>query len=81
MRGTGAWTKKHGADLMNSPATFVFGDGSAVGDGGERTPAGCITSLNLYGLALLYRWVPGGTWQGSTGDYVLPKGMPYKLYC
>lgn len=77
---TQTWTKKHGADLMNSPATFVFGDGSAVGDGGERTPAGCISSLNLYGLALLYRWA-GGAWQGSEGSYTLPKGMPYKLYC
>ena len=78
---TQTWTKKHGADLMNSPATFVFGDGDALGDGGERTPAGCISSLNLYGLAILYRWEPTGVWQASVGDYVLPKGMPYKLYC
>ena len=78
---TQTWTKKYGADLMNSPATFVFGDGSALGDGGERTPAGCISSLNLYGLAILYRWEPRGVWQASVGDYVLPKGMPYKLYC
>lgn len=78
---TQTWTKKHGADLMNSPATFVFGDGDPLGDGGERTPAGCISSLNLYGLAILYRWLPNGTWEPSTGSYVLPKGMPYKLYC
>lgn len=78
---TATWTKKHGADLMNSPATFVFGDGDALGDGGERTPAGCISSLNLYGMALLYRWIPSGAWEPSEGTYLLPKGMPYKLYC
>jgi hypothetical protein len=78
---TATWTKKYGADLMNSPATFVFGDGSMIGDGGERTPAGCISSLNLHGLALLYRWVPTGRWVGSTGSYTLPEDTAYKLYC
>jgi len=78
---TETWTQEYGSDLMNSPATFVYGDGSAVGDGGERTPAGCISSLNLYGLAILYRWVPNGRWVPTSGWYTLPPDVPYKVYC
>jgi hypothetical protein len=70
-----------GPDLMNSPATFVYGDGFAAGDGGERTPKGCLSSINLYGMAVLYRWIPGGTWVGSGGSVPLPAHIPYELYC
>jgi hypothetical protein len=70
-----------GYDLMNSPAPFVYGDGATLGDGGERTPAACISSLDLYGMAVLYRWMPSGAWQGSSGSVGLPGSIPYALYC
>jgi len=70
-----------GFDLMNSPAPFVYGDGSPVGDGGERTPFTCLSSLDLYGMAHLYRWLPGGVWQPSIGSVSLPASMPYRWYC
>lgn len=76
---TATWTHEHGADLMNSPATFVYGDGSAVLDGEERTPFGCISTINLYGMAVLYRWIPSGQWVGSGGSVWSP--LPYALYC
>jgi hypothetical protein len=75
------WDPVLGPDLMNSPATFVYGDGFAAGDGGERTPKGCLSSINLYGMAVLYRWIPGGTWVGSGGSVPLPAQIPYELYC
>lgn len=70
-----------GADLMNSPYPYVYGDGNPVGDGGERTVELCITSLDLYGLAQVYRWLPNETWEGSTGSVMLPDDMQYKWYC
>ena len=80
---TQTWTKRYGADLMNSPATFVYGDGNAVGDGGERTPPGCVSSLALYGLARIYEWIPWGdpSFGAKQGFVDLPPGVPYRLYC
>jgi hypothetical protein len=75
------WDPKLGPDLMNSPATFVYGDGFPAGDGGERTKRKCLSTVNLYGLARLYRWIPSGKWVGTEGSVPLPKGMPYKWYC
>ncbi len=76
-----AWTKAYGPDLMNSPYPFVYGDGDPAGDGGERSPELCITSLNLYGLSHLYRWLPNGTWEASHGNVSLPMDLDYELYC
>ncbi|HEX2066423.1 MAG TPA: hypothetical protein VHI93_06375, partial [Candidatus Thermoplasmatota archaeon] len=70
-----------GPDLMNSPYTAIYGDGDPTGDGGERTRPMCISSLDLHGLAHLYRWLPNGTWEGSTGSVSLPSHMQYKEYC
>lgn len=78
---TDTWHRKLGPDLMNSPAPFIYGDGFALGDGGERTKMKCLTSLNLYGMAYLYRWVPKGEWKPSLGEVDLPKGIPYRWYC
>lgn len=78
---TRTWHPTFGPDLMNSPATFVYGDGFAGGDGGERTPMQCLSSLDLVGLAHLYRWLPDGTWRGSFGSVGLPSDVPYGLYC
>jgi hypothetical protein len=72
---------KLGHDLMNSPAPFVYGDGFAFGDGGERTKMKCLSSLDLYGMAVLYRWAPSGKWKGSEGSVGLPKDIPYRWYC
>lgn len=72
------------ADLMNSPYTEVFGDGHPISDGGERTPAGCISSLDLYGLARLYEWVGRDVdyrWRNVPSTASLPSWMPYTLYC
>ncbi|MDQ3986200.1 MAG: hypothetical protein M3280_06835 [Actinomycetota bacterium] len=78
---TTTWHHKLGPDLMNSPAPFVYGDGFGFGDGGERTKMKCLTSLDLYGMAELYRWVPKGKWESSDGFVDLPKGIPYRWYC
>ncbi len=78
---TRTWHPKLGPDLMNSPAPFVYGDGFTFGDGGERTKMKCLTSLDLYGMAVLYRWVPSGKWESSQGEVDLPKGIPYRWYC
>ena len=78
---TKTWHHKLGPDLMNSPAPFIYGDGFAAGDGGERTKMKCLTSLDLYGMAKLYRWVPRGKWQSSQGEVGLPKHIPYRWYC
>ena len=78
---TTTWHHKLGPDLMNSPAPFIYGDGFPAGDGGERTKMKCLTSLDLYGMAELYRWVPNGDWESSEGEVGLPKGMPYRWYC
>lgn len=75
------WTAQHGPELMNSPATFPYGDGSPVGDGGERTPRKCISNLDLYALAKIYEWLPSGVWRSSAGSYALPAGWTYKWYC
>ncbi|HVM34943.1 MAG TPA: hypothetical protein VM784_06325 [Actinomycetota bacterium] len=78
---TTTWHPKLGPDLMNSPAPFVYGDGFPAGDGGEHTKMKCLTSLDLYGMAVLYRWLPSGEWDGSSGSVNLPKGIPYRWYC
>ncbi|HVE91019.1 MAG TPA: hypothetical protein VNE62_01780 [Actinomycetota bacterium] len=80
---TTTWDPVLGFDLMNSPAAFVYGDGSAAGDGGERTTIHCLTSLNLYGMAVLYRWLdtPAKRWERTTGSARLPGGIPYRWYC
>ena len=78
---TVTWHPQYGSDLMNSPATFIYGDGWAAGDGGERTPMNCLSSLDLYGMAYLYRWIPSGTWQPSFRSVRLPQGIEYSLYC
>jgi hypothetical protein len=78
---TMTWHPKLGPDLMNSPAPFVYGDGFSFGDGGEHTKMKCLTSLDLYGMAFLYRWIPSGEWQSSGGEVSLPKGIPYRWYC
>ncbi len=75
------WDPKLGPDLMNSPATFVYGDGFSLGDGGERTKRKCLSTVNLYGLAVAYRWIPTGKWQPTERSVNLPRGMPYKWYC
>lgn len=75
------WTPGCGDDLMNSPYAHVYGDGDPLGDGGERSPEMCISSLDLYGLAHLYRWLPNGTWQTSQSSVSLPDSMVYKEYC
>ena len=75
------WHPKLGPDLMNSPAPFVYGDGQTIGAGTERTKMKCLTSLDLYGMAYLYRWIPSGEWQPSGGEVELPKGIPYRWYC
>ena len=76
------WHPKLGPDLMNSPAPFVYGDGQTIGAGNEHTKMKCLSSLALYGMAHLYRWVPSGEWEGTPDSKVdLPKGIPYKLYC
>lgn len=78
---TRTWHPKYGPDLMNSPAPFLYGDGFPLGDGGERTKRKCLSTINLYGMAVLYRWIPSGKWVPSEGQAKLPKGMPYKWYC
>ena len=78
---TTTWHRKLGPDLMNSPAPFIYGDGFGLGDGGERTKMKCLTSLDLYGMAELYRWLPKGEWEGSTGEVDLPENIPYRWYC
>ncbi|HLF16532.1 MAG TPA: hypothetical protein VI796_03770 [Candidatus Thermoplasmatota archaeon] len=75
------WTFGCGSDLMNSPYAYVYGDGDPAGDGGERSRPLCISSLDLYGLAYLYRWMPNGTWEGSAGNASLPPTMVYEEYC
>lgn len=78
---TTTWHPKLGPDLMNSPAPFVYGDGQTIGAGTERTKMKCLTSLDLYGMAHLYRWIPSGEWEPSSGSVALPKGIPYRWYC
>lgn len=78
---THTWHPKFGPDLMNSPYPFVYGDGFAFGDGGERTKLDCISSLDLYALATLYQWVPKGEWQYYSGSINLPEEVPYRRYC
>lgn len=78
---TRTWDPVLGPDLMNSPAPFVYGDGFPAGDGGERTARKCLSSLDLYGMAHLYRWVPSGAYRPTSGQISLPTAIPYRLYC
>ena len=78
---TRTWHPKLGPDLMNSPAPFIYGDGQTVGEGHEHTKMKCLTSLDLYGMAVLYRWIPEGEFEPSDGSVSLPKGIPYRWYC
>lgn len=76
------WTHDHGPDLMNSPATFIYGDGDPAGDGGERTPRECISSLNLYAMAVNYDWMADGQYEGQQPPTVtLPSDIDYEMYC
>jgi hypothetical protein len=77
---TRTWTAQLGPDNMNSPAPYVFGDNSPVGDGGERTAKKCLSSLNLYGMAVLYQWLAGGPHVGD-GSVSLPGSIPYEWFC
>ena len=78
---TRTWHPKLGPDLMNSPAPFVYGDGQTIGKGLEHTKMKCLTSLDLYGMAELYRWIPEGEFEPSNGSVSLPKDIPYRWYC
>jgi len=78
---TTTWRADTGWDLMNSPAPFIYGDGSPIGDGGDHTPLACLSSLDLYGMAELYSWVPTGSWWRSGGWVDLPASIPYRWYC
>lgn len=78
---TTTWFGDIGPDLMNSPYPFVYGDGDPLGDGKERSEPLCISSLDLWGLAWLYRWLPNGTWERSAGNTSLPDHIPYERYC
>jgi hypothetical protein len=78
---TTTWFGDIGPDLMNSPYPFVYGDGDPLGDGKERSEPLCISSLDLWGLAWLYRWLDNGTWERSTGNTSLPESIPYERYC
>lgn len=73
------WTGALGPDMMNSPYALNFGDGDPLGDGGERTHLQCISTVNLYGMTHLYRWIPNGTWEGASGEITNP--LPYVWYC
>jgi hypothetical protein len=82
------WTKEYGPDLMNSPATFVYGDGDPAGDGGVPSPKQCISTLNLYGMALIFGFLNEGHEEAPEGwgmdlptEYELPEDMPYEWYC
>ncbi len=75
------WSPGCGGDLMNSPYPYIYGDGDPAGDGGERTKPLCISSLDLYGLAHLYRWLPNGTYEPSSGELHLPEHIRYEEYC
>ncbi len=77
------WTEEHGPDLMNSPATFVYGDGDPVGDGGVRTPKQCISTLNLYGMAHIFDFLAEESElpDQMPDTYELPEHIPYEWYC
>lgn len=78
---TTTWHPTLGPDLMNSPATFIYGNGFALGDGGERTPIKCLSSLDLWGMAYLYRWLPSGVYQSSGGRRSPPSSITYEMVC
>lgn len=79
---TSNWHRTLGPDLMNSPAPFIYGDGFPGGDGGERTRMKCLSSLDLYGMATLYQWIPSGEWAAPEFPEVrLPPEIPYEWYC
>ncbi len=77
---TRTWTTTFGPDIMNSPAPFVYGDGNAVLDGGLHDAKKCISTLDLYGMALLYQWMDGLP-HITDGSYSLPGTIPYGWYC
>ena len=78
---TRTWDRDLGPDLMNSPAPFVYGNGSPVGDGGERTGDKCLTTLDVYGMAKLYEWIPSGQWKAPPEWIDLPASIPYAWIC
>lgn len=78
---TRMWHRRLGPDVMNSPAPFVYGNGFPFGDGGERTARACLSSLDLFGMAHLYRWLPSGDPEPSFGMVSLPADIPYTWYC
>ncbi len=79
------WTHEHGPDLMNSPAPFVYGDG-ALGGGTLDDPKTCISTLNLYGMALIFGFLDTDAtpeeWNNQLPNtYELPPEIPYEWYC
>jgi hypothetical protein len=73
------WTEEFGPDLMNSPASFVYGDGSAVGEGPVDSPKQCISSLNLYGMARIF--ASDFVFDPINPEFSLPGHIPYEWYC
>lgn len=80
---TWTWTQAHGPDLMNSPASFVYGDGSPVGEGDLERGRECTTTLNLYAMAVVYDWMATGEDPKPVerSGVTLPDGMPYEPVC
>ena len=66
---------------MNSPYPYVYGDGFPGGDGGERTKLKCLSTVNLIGMAELYRWIPKGPWMPSGGRPSCRRACPTSWYC
>ncbi len=81
---TWTWTNDTGPDLMNSPATFVYGDGEPFGQGDQNLERQCLNSLNLYGMAIMYQSMDpsNDTDPEEFPEAVeLPDHIPYELYC
>lgn len=79
---TQTWTADYGPDLMNSPAPFFYGEGEAAGNPPSPVMPSCPSSLDIYGLAVLYEWVDEGSFSPPSQAHVdLPSGMAYELYC
>ncbi|MGQ0536837.1 MAG: PPC domain-containing protein [Methanobacteriota archaeon] len=77
---TQTWHADTGPDAMNSPYGQVFGDGDPLGFGPERTAVSCISSVDLYGLAYIFRWLPSGVFaRPDVPEVTAP--FAYELYC
>lgn len=80
---TRTWTAGHGPDAMNSPASFFYGDATPPGDPPWPLQNPCPSSLDLYGLAVMYDWVPSGDWETENPSRTVqpPADVPYELFC